>query len=259
MAMPTLFISHGAPTLVIDPIPTHDFLVKLGQELPRPRAILCISAHWESFMPQIGGVARPSTIYDFGGFPPELYKMQYPAPGEPALARRAADLLIATGLSVRIDPLRGLDHGAWVPLKLMFPDASIPVVQLSVETRRGAAFHVAIGRTLQPLRSEGVLIIGSGSATHNLGEYRGHQMDTPAPEYVRNFDAWLEKVVTTGDEEALVRYDQTAPEPRRAHPTQEHFLPLFVPFGAAGPGAKGRKIHSAYNFGILSMAAYQWD
>jgi 4,5-DOPA dioxygenase extradiol len=259
MNMPTLFISHGAPTLALDPIPTHQFLVKLGQELPRPQAILCISAHWGSNITQVSGAPHPSTIYDFGGFPDELYHLRYPAPGAPTLAHRVADMLIAINISVRIDPYRGLDHGAWVPLSLMYPKADIPVVQLSVKLNRDARFHLEMGRILQPLRQEGVLIVGSGGAVHNLSEFGKYPVDAPALDYALAFDAWLEKAVTSGDEEALTGFEHSAPDAARAHPSQEHFLPLFVALGAAGPGAKGRKIHSGFTYGVLSMAAYRWD
>ena len=254
--LPTIFVSHGAPTLVIEPLPTHDFLIELGKTLPRPQAILCVSAHWEAAEPMLSGVAQPETIYDFYGFPDELYQMHYPAPGSPALAKRTAIMLMQAGFSAMTHPERGLDHGAWAPLKLMYPQADIPVVQLSVQSRQGAAHHLALGKALQPLRQEGVLILASGGATHNLLAFRGQPADAPVQEYAAAFDAWLETCIAEGRDDLLVDYLNQGPSARRNHPTPEHFLPLLV---AAGAGAHGKRIHHTFEHGILSMAAFAWD
>ena len=256
--MPTLFVSHGAPTLVTDRGRTPDFLRTLGDALPRPRAILCVSAHWETDQPILSSSALPPTIHDFMGFPQELYALQYPAPGDPALALRAQSLLIAAGLRATLHPQRGLDHGAWVPLTLAYPHADIPVVQLSVQPLRSPAQHFTLGRALRPLRDDGVLILASGAATHNLREFRGQAINTAPPDYVLEFDAWLTAAITRGDVAELLDYTAHAPHALRNHPTPEHFLPLFVALGAAN-SATGQALHEDFNYGILSMAAYAWN
>lgn len=256
--LPTVFVSHGAPTLITDRGRTVDFLRQLATQLPRPRAILCISAHWETDAPIVSGNAQPPTIHDFYGFPPALYELSYPAPGDPALARTTQELLEAAGLPCAIHPQRGLDHGAWVPLMLAWPQADIPVVQLSVQPHRDPAHHYAMGRALQPLREQGVLLFASGAATHNLRDFRGQAMNTAPPDYVLAFDAWLTSAITRGAVPELLNYAAQAPEAKHNHPTPEHFLPLFVALGAA-TDARAQVLHQDYNFGILSMAAYQWQ
>lgn len=257
-SLPAVFVSHGAPTLAIEPGPTHAFLKQLGEDLGTPRAVVCVSAHWEASAPTVSGAEQPATIHDFFGFPQRLYELHYPAPGDPALAGRIADLLGHAGLSVAVDTVRGLDHGAWVPLVLMFPSAGVPVVQLSVQTRLGPRHHLELGRALRPLREDGVLLLGSGSATHNLREYWGQAADAPAPAYVRDFEAWLCAAVEAGDETALVGYRDGAPSAARNHPTAEHFLPLLVAAGA-GSSPRGRVLHRTIEHAVLSMAAFAWD
>ncbi len=256
--LPTIFVSHGAPTLGMERGRTPDFMRAFSQALPRPSAILCVSAHWETPQPMLTGSAAPPTIHDFTGFPQELYAVQYPAPGDPALALRAQTLLNAADLNAAIHPTRGLDHGAWVPLSMAYPQADIPVVQLSLQSQRDPAHHFALGRALRPLRDEGVLILASGSATHNLREFRGQPINAAPPDYVLAFDAWLTAAILRGDTAELFNYPQHAPHALRNHPTPEHFLPLFVALGAAN-SASGRALHEDFNYGILSMAAYQWD
>jgi len=257
--LPTLYVTHGSPTLIIDDCPARDFIAGLGKRLPKPKAVLCVSAHWEQPRPAVSAAPMPETIHDFGGFPPALYAMRHPAPGAPTLAGRVAGMLHKAGISCVVDPLRGLDHGAWVPLKLMYPEADVPAFQLSVQTPLGPEHHVALGKALAPLREEGVLILGSGSATHNLADFRGLGIDAPVKPYVKPFDAWLVKTVEAGDEKALAGY-QRAPEGLRNHPTPEHFLPIFVPFGAAlaaGEG-QGKTLHRSYTYGIIAMTAFAW-
>lgn len=255
-ALPTLFISHGAPTLLIDPVPTRDFLAALGAGMARPRGIVCISAHWTTRVPMTTHTAQPDLIYDFGGFPDELYRMTYPAPGNPALAERVAKLLENGGIDTGRDMARGLDHGAWVPLKLMYPHADIPVVQLSVQPHQSPAHHAAIGAALRPLREEGVLILASGSATHNLRDFFGRALDAPPPQYVREFDDWLCRAVEADDRDALLEYLDRGPNALANHPTPEHFLPLFVAMGAGG---QGRVLHRAFTYGVISMDAFAWE
>ncbi len=272
--MPSVFISHGAPSLSLDGGPARDFLQALPATLPHPRAILCISAHWETPAPRVTGSPAPETIHDFYGFPEALYALRYPSPGDPQLARRVAGLLVDAGLPADVDPERGLDHGAWVPLMLMAPRADVPVVQLSVQTRLGPQHQLAVGRALAPLRAESVLILGSGGATHNLGELQWGGSDALPPAFAGAFDDWLADAVAAGDEAALLRYRDVAPHAQRNHPTAEHFLPLFVPLGAAhegaltaaneapranmAKGAGGRVLHRSFAYGSLSMAAFQW-
>jgi 4,5-DOPA dioxygenase extradiol len=255
-AFPSVFVSHGAPTLALTPCPARDFLCGLGKELGRPKAILCVSAHWESPGPAVSAAAEPDTIHDFSGFPASLYELRYPAPGAPALAERACALLAQARFGCTPDPSRGLDHGAWVPLLLMYPNADVPVAQFAVTMPLGPAHHVALGRALEPLRREGVLIIGSGGATHNLREFGPVAIDAPPLPHVKAFDAWLKAAAEAGNETSLVDYRRTAPDARRIHPREEHFLPFFVALGAGGPGVKARRLHASFNYAMLSMAAF---
>jgi 4,5-DOPA dioxygenase extradiol len=256
--MPTLFVSHGMPAIVIQPALTREFLKKLGQKFDRPRAIICISAHMEAAWPILTAAAAPETIHDFAG-PKILFEKHYPAPGQPDLAQEAVSLLSHAGFKAQTHPSRGLDHGAWVPLMLMYPEADIPVIQLSVQTELDPQHHLGLGRALKPFREDGVLILGSGGATHNLPEIHNYAVDSVPPDYAVAFDNWLEEAITTGREAALLNYEKDGPSASRNHPyPAEHFLPLFVPLGAAGVGAQGRVLHKAFMYGVLSMAAYAW-
>lgn len=254
--IPSIFVSHGAPSLLYEPGPARDFLTTLGSSLERPQAILCVSAHWTTQSPMVTGTPTPSLMYDFGGFSDELYAATYPAPGNPVMAGKILHLLKEHGIDADTDMGRGLDHGAWVPLKLMYPAADIPVLQLSVQPHRSPAHHTALGQALRSLRDEGVLILASGSATHNLGDFFGRAIDAAPPEYVTAFDNWLRTSIESNDREALLDYQRTAPYATANHPTPEHFLPLFVALGAGGTG---RTLHRSHSFGVISMAAYAWD
>ena len=251
--LPTLFISHGAPTLALDPGGTGAALGDLASRLPRPRAILVVSAHWETRVPVVSAVPAQHVIHDFRGFPKALYTLDYPAPGAPDLAGRVADLLGAAGIQVLLDDERGLDHGAWVPLRLMYPDASIPVTQLSIQPLNGPAWHYRIGRALTALRREGVLVIGSGSLTHNLSEFRGQRRDKAEASYVAEFRRWMTRHLDEGDVEQALEYRTLAPHAARAHPTEEHLLPLFTAWGAAGARPPFTHIHAVSEYGILAM------
>jgi 4,5-DOPA dioxygenase extradiol len=255
MSMPTLFVSHGSPMLYLEKdVPGRAFLASLGKQVPRPKAILAVSAHWNTEQPAVSLAAKPETIHDFYGFPEALHRLRYDAPGAPELAGRVAEL---TGAAR--DPGYGLDHGAWVPAMLGWPEADIPIFQLSVQPYMTPAHHLALGRKLAALREEGVLVMGSGSATHNLRRLVRGQHDTPPEPWAKAFDDWVAEKVETGDEAALANYRNEAPHAREAHPTDEHFLPLHVAFGAAGKGTRGRTLHRSFTSGNLSMAAYAFD
>ena len=258
-SLPTLFVSHGAPTLALAPGRTGAALAALARALPRPRAILAVSAHWDTAEPRLSAAAAPATVHDFYGFPEALYRIRYPAPGAPELARRAQTLLQAAGLPAALDAERGLDHGAWVPLGLMYPDADIPVAQLSVQSGRGAAHHHRLGAALAPLREEGVLVMGSGSMTHNLGDLAFHAPEADPAAYVEEFRAWMHAGLAAGDMAALLDYRHRAPGARRAHPTEEHLAPLFVALGAAGEGPRARRVHQEVSYGALAMDAYLFE
>lgn len=257
--LPALFVSHGAPTLALEPGPTRGFLAQLGAEFERPKAILAVSAHWETAAPAISRAQRPETIHDFYGFPEALYAMRYPAPGAPDLAVRVATLLVQSGFTASSTEERGLDHGAWVPLMLMYPEADIPVTQLSVQSRLGPEHHWRLGEALRPLREVGVLIIASGSVTHNLGEFGRHRYDSPPPDWVSGFNDWLHDRMVSMDQEALMRYRTVAPDAVRNHPSEEHLLPLFAAAGAATPGKSPQRLHAAYTYGVIGMDAYRFD
>ncbi len=255
-AFPALFISHGAPTLAIDGSAAHAFLKDYGRALGRPRAIVVLSAHYESPVLSVTSGRRPVTIHDFGGFPQVLHEMHYPAPGHPELADEIVALFASHGITAGLDPLRGLDHGAWVPLVLMYPDADVPVVQVSIDPARGADWHLALGASLAPLRERAVMIVGSGSATHNLGHYFRSAPGNPTPGWVAAFNDWLADRVAAGDVEALLDYRATAPYAHENHPTEEHFMPLLAALGAAGGAVAGSRVHHSYEHGVLSMDTY---
>jgi 4,5-DOPA dioxygenase extradiol len=256
MTMPSLFLSHGAPTLPLTDTPARAFLGQLGNTIARPKAILVISAHWETSVPTINAVDRNETIHDFYGFPPELCELRYLAPGSPSVAARVSDLLRASGHDCKIDRRRGLDHGAWVPLLLMYPQADIPVLQLSVQPHLGTEHHLLMGRALAPLRQEGVLIIGSGSLTHDLSEFRGHGPNDPAPAWVNAFADWFQSTLTEGQTDDLLDYRQQAPFATKNHPSEEHLLPLYVALGAAGGHPRAERLHASSTYSILRMDVY---
>jgi 4,5-DOPA dioxygenase extradiol len=250
-----LFISHGAPTLPFEDVAARLFLKGLAGTMPRPRAILAISAHWDTRVPTVTAVERNTTIHDFAGFPDALYQLTYPAPGDPALANQVAALIGDAGLAVATDAKRGLDHGAWVPLMLAWPDADIPVVQLSVQSQLGPGHHLELGRALAPLAHDDVLIMGSGSFTHDLSSWRG-QGGMAEPDWVTDFADWMHASLTEGRTCDLLAYRRLAPFAARNHPTEEHLLPLFVALGAAGSDATATRLHASNTYGVLRMDAF---
>ena len=273
--LPTLFLSHGSPMHAVESGVAGLAWQGLAQGLPRPRAVLMVSAHWETSTPMLTGGERPETIHDFGGFPQELYALRYPAPGSPGVAQQAATLLRQAGLPASVNGCRGFDHGAWVPLLRLYPRHDVPVVQLSVQPSLGPGHHLRVGEALAPLASDGVLVIGSGHVTHNLRDWMtqgrapgagdggraakpGAVGVAPLP-YVVEFSDWLEDRLTHDDREAVLDYRERGPSAARAHPTEEHFLPLFVAWGAAGEGARARRVHRSIDAAALSMDAYRFD
>lgn len=257
---PALFVSHGSPMILVEPGAARDFLSGLGDMLPRPDAIVVVSAHHDMAGAAVTNAARPGTIHDFGGFPEQLYRLHYPAPGAPGLAARIAALVEAAGVPVHADPARGFDHGAWVPLLLGWPAADIPVVQLSISSSHSPDWHHRIGRALAPLRAENVLVIGSGSMTHNLREVftARRTVDSPVPDWVSGFADWMHERLAAGDTRAVLDAIETGPEGRRNHPTPDHLLPLYAALGAGGEGAAATRLHHSYTYGVLAMDAYSF-
>jgi 4,5-DOPA dioxygenase extradiol len=254
--LPVVFVSHGSPMHALEAGAAGEAWAALGRGLPRPRAILIVSAHWETDAPALTGAAQPETIHDFYGFPEPLYRIRYPAPGAPELAERAAALLGGAGFAAQVDPARGLDHGAWSPLLHAYPDADVPVVQLSLQSAHGTRHHLAVGRALAPLAAEGVLLVGSGHMTHNLHDWvRGAGEVPPAP-YALEFQAWIAARIGARDLEALADYRSHAPHAVRAHPSEEHFLPLFFALGAAAPGGASERLYEGIEGGALAMDAW---
>ncbi len=257
-ALPILFLSHGSPMHAIQPGAVREVWEGIARDLPRPKAILIASAHWETDVPALTGAPTPETIHDFYGFPKPLYEIQYPAKGSPELASRSVELLKKSGLKAKEDSARGLDHGAWSPLLHMYPEAKIPVVQIAVQTGLGPRHHVELGRALAPLAREGVLVIGSGHMTHNLRDrVRDENANGPAP-YAREFQAWVKERIDAHDIDSLVNYRELNPHGVRAHPTDEHFLPLFFALGAAGKDYKPERLFDAIEMGALAMDAYRF-
>ncbi len=254
--LPSLFVSHGAPTLALHDAPARRFLLGLGASLPRPRAIIAVTAHWETARPALGGAAHPATIHDFGRFDDALFQLRYPAPGDPALAERAAGLLRAAGLAVAVDPAHGLDHGVWVPLLLMYPEADIPVVPMAVQPGADPAHHARLGQALAALRAEDVLVLGSGSFTHDLRRIRFRGPEPDEPQDVRDFADWFDAALADGRTDDLLAYRSRAPHAAQNHPTEEHLLPLYVAMGAGGSAARTERLHSSSTFGVLRMDAY---
>jgi len=252
---PALFVSHGAPTFALQPGLLGPRLQAVGAQLPRPRAVLVVSPHWMTRGLRVATTAKPATIHDFGGFDPALYRIEYPAPGAPQLAARAIDVLRAAGWPAEPEAEQGLDHGAWVPLRFLYPEADVPVFQLSLPAGLTPARAHALGQALRPLRDDGVMVVGSGSLTHNLYEFR---MDTDGREadYAREFAAWVRQTVEARDDARLLQALEIAPHARRAHPTAEHFLPLLVAAGAASADDSVQTLEGGITYGVLAMDSY---
>jgi 4,5-DOPA dioxygenase extradiol len=258
---PVLFVSHGAPTAALDTGPYAAALRAFGAGLSgaaRPSAIAVISAHWQVRGPVgVTSAIRPETIHDFFGFPEPLYHLRYDAPGDPRLAARIASQLSSAGVPAVVNPTRGLDHGAWVPLRLALPEAAIPVVQVALPVQPPGAL-LAFGEALRPLRDQGVLLVASGGLVHNLGDIDfAHPAAPPAP-WAAAFDRWAWERAGLQEREALALWQRLAPEPARAHPTTDHFDPLLVAVGAAWPGERAESIHDAIAYGSLSLRSFAY-
>ena len=256
--VPALYVSHGAPLFAVDAGETGPALTRWGQGLraqfPALRGVVIMSPHWMARTPQVMTGPQPATWHDFGGFPPALYQLQYPAPGAPALAQEVLALLQAAGVAAQGDAGRPFDHGAWVPLMHLFPEADLPVVQVALPVLAGPAEVYAMGAALRDLRSQGVLVMGSGSMTHNLAEFFGGARE-PAP-YVIEFSRWIEAALGRGDLPALLAYRSQAPHAERAHPTEDHFLPLFFALGAAGDDLNAQYLSREVMYSMLAMNAF---
>lgn len=253
--MPVVFVSHGAPDALLRSPDTLDCWRELGLLIPPPSAILVVSAHWEAVRATASQAAAPDTIHDFSGFSPALYRIHYPAPGEPVLAERVVALLAEAGVNAGLDDMRGLDHGAWVPLSVMYPDAMVPVMQLSLVAGSSAATHFEMGRILAPLREQGVLILTSGAITHNFSWLDYTPDKAPLARAVQ-FAEWVAEKLAAGDESALLDY-RSAPQGAESHPSEEHFMPLLVALGAAA-GDRPVRYQPKFTYGALAMDAYLW-
>lgn len=256
--VPALFVSHGAPLFAMEAGSTGPALARWGQTLRKNfaslRGVVVMSPHWMAPTPRVMTSAQPATWHDFGGFPPALYALQYPAPGSPTLAHEVIALLQSAGMAAQGDAERPFDHGAWVPLMHLFAQADLPVVQVALPSQAGPAEVYAMGVALRSLRQSGVLVMGSGSMTHNLREFFGGERE-PAP-YVLEFSRWIEEALLRGDLAALLDYRRRAPHAARAHPTDDHFLPLFFALGAAGDDLHPDYLSREVMYGVLAMDAF---
>jgi 4,5-DOPA dioxygenase extradiol len=254
---PTLFVPHGAPTFALQPGAAGAALARAAADLRNPRAIVVASAHWGTPDPTVGVGDRLATLHDYRGFPPELYAIDYPATGCREAAAEVLGQLTDAGLAAVAKETRGLDHGAWIPLRLLFPDAEVPVIPLSIQPHLGPAHHLAVGRALAPLARKGFLVIGSGNLTHNLRDFQLARVSGGGvPSYVRAFADWIWQRLAAGDLFALLDYRNQAPAAERAHPTDEHLLPLYVALGAAGDRARAERLHAGIDDHVLAMDAF---
>ena len=256
--MPIIFVGHGAPLLAVD-AEKGEPLSRWGEKLPRPKAILAISAHWERSPPTLGSLEHTQLLYDFSGFPPELYQVQYPAPGAAGLVQRVRDLLQGDYGAIAQLPDRRLDHGVWVPLRWLYPAADIPVIQLSMPRKATMDELLAFGAALAPLAQEGVLLMASGVLTHNLGRI-DMRPAAPIPTWAQEFDDWCAQALQDWNVEAILRYRQLAPHAVVAHPTEEHFAPLVVALGAAREIAKRVSFPiTGFEFGSISRRCVEFS
>ena len=254
---PVLFVSHGAPTFALEPGAVGPLLTHFGRQLSDVNAVLMVSPHWETTEVEVTTGSNLATIHDFYGFPKPLYDIQYPAQGSPAFALKALQLLNEGGIPSRPDPSRGLDHGAWVPMTYLSPDASLPVFQVSMPRSLNPAQAYRMGQLLAPLREQGVMIVGSGSLTHNLADFR-LGLREPQP-YVTDFVDWVREAVRKNAVDQVLDYRELAPCAARAHPTEDHFLPLLVALGAHDAHDMFSVLEGGVRYGFLSMDTFVWQ
>jgi 4,5-DOPA dioxygenase extradiol len=256
--IPSLFIAHGAPLLAVENNEYTQFLNELGKRLPRPKAVVLFSAHWLSAVQKVSEVSEYDTIYDFGGFPDELYQIKYPAKGDGHIAREIEQSFAEHGIPFEVETKRGLDHGAWVVLRLLYPNADVPVVAMSVNPRLEPKEQYEIGKALSAMRANDVLIIGSGGTVHNLRalDWRANEPH----DWALEFDQWLEHHLNRWDMDSLFQYDALAPNATLAVPPygNEHFVPLFYAMGAADDTRKATLLHRSYQYGNLSQSVWQF-
>ncbi|NOU74539.1 dioxygenase [Paenibacillus sp. LMG 31458] len=255
--IPSYFFAHGAPSIVLEQNAYTDFLKHFAETIPKPKAIVLFSAHWEQSIQTISAVETYSTIYDFSGFQNELYQLTYPAKGEHSISEQIVSLFAKHGIQSALDEERGLDHGAWAVLKLIYPDADIPVVALSANRNLTNEQQYQIGKALSELREQDVLIIGSGGTVHNLRRlnWQGESND----EWAESFDNWLQNKLEAWDVNALFNYRELAPYAGEAVPTSEHFIPLLLAMGVGDKNRQARLIHRSYQFGNLSLSCWQFN
>jgi 4,5-DOPA dioxygenase extradiol len=256
-SLPSLFVPHGAPTFALRPGVAGATLARAAARLTQPRAIIVVSAHWDTSAPTVGLAERPATIHDFWGFPAQLFRIQYPATGCREAANEIVERLQQAGFAAAGDEERGLDHGAWIPLRMMFPHADVPVIPLSIQSHLGPAHHYALGKALAPLAEQGFLLIASGNLTHNLGDFRqAYLQGGDVPAYVREFADWFWQRLKAGDIPALLDYRAQAPHAVRAHPEEDHLLPLYVALGAGGTQGRVKRLHAGIDDYVLAMDAF---
>lgn len=254
---PALFVPHGVPTFALAPGAAGAALAQAAARLPRPRAVVVVSPHWDTELPAVGFAEAPATIHDYWGFPAPLYDIRYPAPGDPALAEAVCRRLEAAGFPVRRDAARGLDHGAWIPLRTLYPAADVPVVPLSIQSHLGPLHHYRLGETLAPLLDEGILLLATGNITHNLRDFQtAASRGTGTPDYVPRFADWLWARIEAGDSAAVLGYRELGPDAVRAHPGEDHILPLHFALGAAGSSYRAERLHAGVDSLVLAMDAY---
>jgi 4,5-DOPA dioxygenase extradiol len=252
-----LFVPHGAPTFALHPGAAGAAMSAIVQKLSVPRAIIVLSPHWDTRIPTVSLATPLETIHDFYGFPEALYQLQYPATGSPEISQEVVAALTAAGFEVAVDSLHGLDHGAWQPLRQMFPDAEVPIVPLSMQTHAGPAHAYRVGQVLSTFTERNIWVVASGNITHNLRDWQvAAASGGQAPAYVSRFADWVHAQLYAQDFDALINYRQCSADGRQAHPSEDHLMPLFVALGAAGEGAKPEAFYRGVNDYVIAMDGY---